>query len=415
MRLGAFAAAVLVVSTLVLPSRALAEVPPKLPLGTASPPIASAENASAEKRGDGGDGPYCEAGFIERVYRVTKSSVVRITRPDGGLGTGFVFHSAKHVATAFHVVDLGRSLRVEFPGGRITTAEIVAIDEVHDLALLELADGADAPPLSPGRHVPVGAALLAIGNPYGDLSRKATELEGLLNFSVSQGIVSAASDNYLQTDAALSPGNSGGPMLTCDGRVVGIADKLLDGRIGFGVPVAHLLELTKHIGSRHFAGRFSPKDAAIGVMWNSDASSYFGPYLGGSVVGGDRIAITMRLGVLFAGKQATTDPVVDRSVRRYFGELSVGWRFLLFPYTFPTYLTLAGGAYATLDRGEQTRLSLEASSGLISTTTAVRGGGIEPILQATLSLGNLEASYGFALDARHPTLSTHRVLAGVSF
>ncbi len=183
----------------------LPALPPQGPL----PPIPTSEPPSSQPRASepNTEPPKCEQAFIERVYKATKPSVVRITRPDGGLGTGFVFHSQKHVATALHVVDLGRGVRVEFPGGRMTNADVVAVDEEHDLAILELDEPADAPPLQPRWNVEIGAPIVAIGNPYGDLARFSRELEGLLNFSISQGIVSAKSDAYIHTDAVLSPGN----------------------------------------------------------------------------------------------------------------------------------------------------------------------------------------------------------------
>ena len=369
-------------------------------------------------------GPSCEAAFIEHVYKATKGSVARITRPDGSLGTGFVFVDSKHVATALHVVDLGREIKVEFPNGQSTDADVVAVDEDHDLAILELKDTAEAPPLVPRYEVTVGSPILAIGNPYGDLARFSDELEGLLNFSVSQGIVSAKSDAYIQTDAALSPGNSGGPMLTCDGKVIGVADRLLESRIGFGVPVAHLQKLTETIGGPKYRGHWTSRDGAIGFVWQSDhsahAGTYLGFYLGGSFVGYDRIAITVRLGLGFEGKGDTTEPITDRNVVRVFGEGMVGYRFLLLPYVFPTYLTLGGGLFATVDRGSETTLSISSPSGgsppqLVSFTGAIRGGGLEPMAQAVLHVASLEASYGFALDVIHPEFSTHRLLLGLSF
>jgi hypothetical protein len=360
----------------------------------------------------------CPAFFIEKVYKETKPSVVRITRPDGALGTGFVYFSQKHVATALHVVDLGRDVRVEFPSGKHTTAEIVAVDEVHDLALLELAEPAPERPLVPRTEISVGAPILAIGNPYGDLARYSQDLEGLLNFSVSQGIVSAKSDAYVQTDAVLSPGNSGGPMLSCDGHVVAVADRLLESRIGFGVPVSHLQKLTGEIGQRRYLGRWTGRDGALGIAWHLDQSTYFGPYLGGSIVGADRFAITARAGILFAGKDDTSEPIVERSVRRLFGELTLNWRMLLFPYSLPTYFTIGAGALFTLDRGEETRLAIDntaAPAKLVANTTSIKGGGVMPLAQAVLHLGFLEAGYGFALDVVHPKLSTHRILVGLSF
>lgn len=386
--------------------------------GDAAPEKTEPSTQPRARGGAADDGPECEQSFIERVYKATKSSIVRITGPDGGLGTGFVFHTKKHVATALHVVELGRDVRVEFPGGKATTAEVVAFDEAHDLAILELAAAADAPPLSPRFEVAVGAPILAIGNPYGDLTRFARDLEGLLNFSVSQGIVSAKSDAYIQTDAVLSPGNSGGPMLTCDGLVIGVADRLLESRIGFGVPVRHLVKLTSEIGQRRYIGHWTGKDGELGIGWHVDTATYVGPYMGVSIVGYDRVAITTRLGILFAGKEETNEPVVDRSVRRLFGEVAVSYRVLLFPYAFPTYLSVGGGALFTFDRGDETRLgAVNDPSGaprLVATTTAIRGGGVMPIAQAVLNLGSLRGSYGFALDVLHPEYSAHRVLVGLS-
>lgn len=393
----------------------------------ACPAWAQGRAQEQAERGDDDDapGPSCEPAYLERVYRTTKPSVVLLTRPDGGLGTGFVFHTRKHVATALHVVDLGRGVRVEFPGGKTTRAEVVAWDEGHDLAILELEEPAEAAPLRPRERVAIGAPILAIGNPYGSLARGSTDLEGLLNFSVSQGVVSAKADAYLQTDAMLSPGNSGGPMLTCDGQVVAVADRLLEGRIGFGVPVVHLEKLSAEIGKRRFLGETDVKDFALGLAWHRDVSTYVGPYVGGSLVVADRFSLTTRFGAVFAGRGDTTEPVVDRSVRRLFAEAVLGWRVLLFPYAFPTYVTLGAGILGTVDRGEQTllRATLEptgcpasgpCTATLASDTTAIRGGGVMPLGQAVLHLGAFELSYGFALDAAHPDLSTHRLLLGLS-
>jgi len=434
-----WAAALVVVGTsLLLAPAALAQPEPEpapvLPPGTQPPPIPASppplrpkpgSAPRARSAGESDDLPKCEPAYIEHVYKATKPSVVRITRPDGGLGTGFVFFSNKHVATALHVVDLGRDVRVEFPGGAVATAEVVAWDEEHDLAILELADPAEAAPLVARWHVEIGSPVLAIGNPYGDLPRFSRELEGLLNFSISQGIVSAKSDAFIQTDAALSPGNSGGPMLSCDGQVIGIADRLLEQKIGFGVPVIHLSRLLSQIGARKYRGRWTGKDSALGVMWHEDSATYFGPYIGGSLVAYDRLAITTRVGILFAGKDSSNEAVVNRSMRRIFGELLVGYRILLLPYSFPSYFTIGAGALATFDRGEETRLGgsvgppgcagVSCSVSLVATTDAIRGGGIEPLANAVLQIGGLETSYGFALDVIHPDYSTHRVLVGLSF
>jgi hypothetical protein len=167
-----------------------------------------------------------------------------------------------------------------------------------------------------------------------------------------------------------------------------------------------------------YLGRWTGRDGALGVAWHLDQSTYFGPYLGGSIVGADRFAITARIGILFAGKDDTSEPIVERSVRRLFGELTLNWRMLLFPYSLPTYFTLGAGALFTLDRGEETRLAIDSSATppkLVATATSIKGGGVMPIAQAILHLGFLEGGYGYALDVIHPKLSTHRILVGLSF
>lgn len=431
---GLVAIAIAIVIALVSSAALAQETGPLPPIPVDPPPDTSHPKPGSplpEPLSGNSEPPKCEQAFIERVYKATKPSVVRITRPDGGLGTGFVFHTQKYVATALHVVDLGRGVRVEFPGGRTTEAEVVAVDDDHDLAILELEEPAEAPPLQPRWNVEVGAPIVAIGNPYGDLARFSRELEGLLNFSVSQGIVSAKSDSYIQTDAVLSPGNSGGPMLTCDGQVIGVADRLLESRIGFGVPVIHLSHLVGKIGHRRYLGHWTGRDPAIGIGWHIDGetTAFLGPYLGGSIVGWDRLSITVRAGLGFAGKSGeTNEPIVGRNVTRLWGELIVGYRVLFFPYAFPTYFTIGVGGLFKLDRGEETRLAASldppgclgatppnCTPGLVSNTTKIKGGGAMPIAQAVLHLGAIETSYGFAVDVIHPKYSIHRVLVGLSF
>jgi hypothetical protein len=206
--------------------------------------------------------------------------------------------------------------------------------------------------------------------------------------------------------------------------VIAIADKLLEQKIGFGVPIIHTSRLLSQLGARKYRGHIAPKDGAIGVMWHIDDATWFGPYVGGSLVAFDRIALTTRAGILFASKDASNN-VVSQSMRRIFGELVLGYRVLLLPYAFPSYFTIGAGMLGTFDRGSETRLGgsvgppgcagVTCQVSITATTAAIRGGGIEPLANAVLQIGGLEASYGFALDVIHPDASTHRVLVGISF
>src|SRR5215472_4068029 len=79
----------------------------------------------------------CEPGWIARVYRDTRASVVRIENVDG-LGTGFVFYTPRYVATAFHVISIGREITVTSADGARQQATVALVDPAHDLAILLL-------------------------------------------------------------------------------------------------------------------------------------------------------------------------------------------------------------------------------------------------------------------------------------
>ncbi len=155
-------------------------------------------------------------------------------------GAGFVYDSEGRIATAFHVVDGAAVITVEFRDGRKATAHVLAKDGPFDLALLRADAPVNAAPLQLEASTPdIGARVIAIGNPFGH------------GFSVSAGIVSghdrtydpATPHGFLQHDAALNPGSSGGPLLDEHTRVVGINATIPNGRrsdvgVGFAIPGA---------------------------------------------------------------------------------------------------------------------------------------------------------------------------------
>jgi S1-C subfamily serine protease len=407
----------LVALLLAEPTLARADEPPAPPAPTARAVEAAPPAAAA---------PACADGWVERVYQSARGSVVRVLRPDGSLGTGFAYFSARHVATAFHVVDLGRTLVVELPNGDKVDAVVVATDTDNDLAILELDKPIpDAKPFSLRHEVAVGMPVMALGHPYGDYGRHS--LKGLLNYSVSRGIVSAVNETLIQTDTPLSPGNSGGPIFACDGSVVGIADLLLDNKIGFAVRAILLQQLAARIdANRPYRGQWDVKDATLGLLLHSDVDDWAGAYFGASVVGYDRIALTARLGALTALPRDESEPVVRRSRYRGSAELTLGYRLLVLPYTLPTYATLSLGAAGALDRGSETRLAIEydapgcpgaatCAPKLASRTDALRGGGVMPMASLEVKFLSLEIGYAFHLDVHHPKLSTQRAVLGIVF
>jgi S1-C subfamily serine protease len=176
----------------------------------------------------------------------TPFDVFNTAEPTEATGSGFVIDEDGLILTNAHVVAAATSVQVTFSDSHTVSAKPVGKDLDTDLALLRVdPDGLDLEPLELGdsETVQVGDATVAIGNPFG-LERTLTT--GVV--SALQRRLSAPSgftiENVIQTDAALNPGNSGGPLIDASGRVIGINSQIATGGdpggavgIGFAVPV----------------------------------------------------------------------------------------------------------------------------------------------------------------------------------
>ena len=172
-----------------------------------------------------------------RVYRETIDGVV-LVQPSRGQGTGFAYDSS-HVVTNAHVVGTESEAEIRFQTGEWTTGTVVGTDPHSDLAVLDvgsLPTGVEPLSLADGQPE-IGQEVVAIGNPYD------------LNGTVTTGIVSGVNraipaqtgftiPDAIQTDAAVNPGNSGGPLVALDGDVVAVINSGGGDNIAFGISAA---------------------------------------------------------------------------------------------------------------------------------------------------------------------------------
>jgi serine protease Do len=154
------------------------------------------------------------------------------------LGSGFIISDSGNIVTNHHVVNGAQTVKVTLADGRTFDAEVVGSDPATDIALLSIKADVDLPFVSFGSSdmMRVGDEVVAVGNPFG------------LSSTVTSGIISAKSrninsgpyDEFIQTDAAINRGNSGGPLFNNAGDVIGVNTAIISpggGSVGIGFAV----------------------------------------------------------------------------------------------------------------------------------------------------------------------------------
>jgi serine protease Do len=309
--------------------------------------IGAGERAAARVTADTG---YDAVGaIIRRLLSGANGGPRTDDGASGVLGSGFVIRADGLIVTNRHVIVGARTVRVRLSDSRELPAKIVGADAVTDIALLKVsASNLPALRLGSSQSVSVGDAVIAIGNPFG------------LGQSVSAGIISARARtleddpyiDFLQTDAAINQGNSGGPLLSIDGTVIGVTSAIFSPSggsvgLGFAIPaetvagVVGQLEahgrvergylgvsgqlmtplLAKALGMKTSAGvlvtAIDAQGPAVGTLWVGDVLLSIGPT---AVTFKDLSKITARLApkalvvasVFRAGKQQSIALTIGR-------------------------------------------------------------------------------------------------------
>lgn len=220
---------------------------------------------------------------VSAVYRSASPAVVNITTriqrydwpwggrtTEEGSGSGFLYDDRGHIVTNFHVIESAAALQVTFADGEVRGARLVGSDPTNDLAVIRVEPGpGDRAALALGDSdgLEVGRFVIALGHPFG--------LEQTLTTGVVSGlgrVLESADETFtgeiIQTDAAINAGNSGGPLLDLDGRVVGVNSAIVSptgtsAGIGYAIPAATVARVAPELIRN---GRYPHPHLAVSVQ-----------------------------------------------------------------------------------------------------------------------------------------------------
>ncbi len=199
---------------------------------------------------------------LRQLYTTASPGVVSIyvnqagVQSQSGAGSGFIYDQQGHIVTNNHVVRGADLIVVDFANGFQSTAELIGRDDDSDLAVIK-ADQVpqEAHPLPLGRvqDVDVGQWVVAIGNPFGLNTSMTLGITSAKGRAIPSGATPFSIPEAIQVDAAVNPGNSGGPLLTLDGRVVGVNAQIAssgtraNAGVAFAIPVSTVKQVVPNL------------------------------------------------------------------------------------------------------------------------------------------------------------------------
>jgi S1-C subfamily serine protease len=368
------------------------------------------------------DGPQAHES-LKVVYGQVADSIVLIDT-EYGTGSGFFFHDSHLVATALHVVDDADHIIVQANDGQRTTGRVVAYSREHDVALVELKtpfQGVRV--LEPHRgFIDIGEKVLVVGHPFSGLENQVKELRGLLNWSLTQGVVSAVSASWIQTDAAINPGNSGGPVMDAHGQVLGVVSAKLSDAQGISVAarVERLEALLPKIGTqpppRH-DWAFDGVELGLVVQASHDVIEGFSLGAGARLL--KRFPMRLRIELLAGDVEPDAATIVSTHLVRAATELTFGYALPAGPVEFAPYL--GGALFYDHERDSSLRiddLTCAAPPCLVNGKVLRSSQGqfsFLPLAGLSLDFNLLRVSYAYELALKGSVDSQHRVLIAVIF
>lgn len=276
-------------------------------------------------------------------------SVVSVTTyragEKNGRGSGFVLTQNGYIATNFHVVSSGDDIEVEFNNGKKLTAQYIGGEAVADVALIKVdAEGLAPIAIADSSALRAGEQVFAIGDPQGmgvNLSRSVTV--GYVSSPLREITYNDETQEFIQTDTALNPGNSGGPLINTSGQVVGMVTlkslvSTMDSNgnvinadgISFAIPVNRVVELVKQAYNNYDSIEFKPGLGLYYVAVTDDIRSEAddddmpdGLYIAGFMGGSNAASAGLKKGDVITQINgiATTD---EKTVSEVIGKSSEG-------------------------------------------------------------------------------------------